>query len=194
MNRMPEYINPPKPPERMGKKQPSELALQKAAGAWCQPETSSKIMDVELATAFAEILDKYLPKQLPIDPIEYRDSFVIIDDTSESNIYECIGTDGGLVWYAEDDYSVPKSVDPGSCIKILPEENQPDLVIMKLRKEFSTQAALLSSKIGEIHKMKALIYEAWVEGWAKAAIGKDVQFEEWIKLKVGDCDDHNPSL
>lgn len=39
-------------------KKPSELALQTVARAWCQPTTSHKQMDVELATAFAEILDE----------------------------------------------------------------------------------------------------------------------------------------
>ena len=39
-------------------KRPSEFSLGKAAQAWCTPQTSSKIMDVELATAFAEILDE----------------------------------------------------------------------------------------------------------------------------------------
>lgn len=36
----------------------SSASLQKAAQAWCTPSTSSKIMDPELATAFADILDK----------------------------------------------------------------------------------------------------------------------------------------
>lgn len=35
----------------------TELARQKAAQAWCKPETSSIEMDVRLAEAFAEILD-----------------------------------------------------------------------------------------------------------------------------------------
>lgn len=35
----------------------SELAIQKAAQAWCTPKTEKKVMDVELAEAFAEILD-----------------------------------------------------------------------------------------------------------------------------------------
>ena len=37
---------------------PSDLSLQKAAQAWCRPNTSSIVMDSELATAFAEILDE----------------------------------------------------------------------------------------------------------------------------------------
>lgn len=36
----------------------SRLSIEKAAQAWCTPETSNKIMDVELAMAFAEILDE----------------------------------------------------------------------------------------------------------------------------------------
>ncbi len=32
------------------------FALQRAAGAWCHPATSHKVMDVELTQAFAEIL------------------------------------------------------------------------------------------------------------------------------------------
>jgi hypothetical protein len=35
----------------------SSAALQKAAQAWCTPRTSNKVMDPELATAFADILD-----------------------------------------------------------------------------------------------------------------------------------------
>ena len=36
----------------------SPVSLQKAAQAWCTPRTSHKVMDIELAVAFAEILDK----------------------------------------------------------------------------------------------------------------------------------------
>jgi hypothetical protein len=36
---------------------PSEYALQRAAQAWCTPKTENKIMDAEIAEAFAEILD-----------------------------------------------------------------------------------------------------------------------------------------
>jgi hypothetical protein len=35
----------------------SSASLQKAAQAWCTPRTSNRIMDPELATAFADILD-----------------------------------------------------------------------------------------------------------------------------------------
>lgn len=35
----------------------SEVALQKAAQAWCTPATSNRVMDPELAEAFADILD-----------------------------------------------------------------------------------------------------------------------------------------
>lgn len=38
----------------------AETALQLAAQAWCTPETSGKEMDVTLATAFADILEKWL--------------------------------------------------------------------------------------------------------------------------------------
>lgn len=37
----------------------SEKSLQKAAQAWCKPSTSEKVMDPELAEAFAEIIDEY---------------------------------------------------------------------------------------------------------------------------------------
>ena len=43
-------------------KNPSELSLQKAASAWCQPNTSSIEMNTELATAFAEIIDEIWSK------------------------------------------------------------------------------------------------------------------------------------
>lgn len=35
----------------------SQLAIGKAAKAWCMPETSSTVMDVKLACEFAKILD-----------------------------------------------------------------------------------------------------------------------------------------
>jgi len=37
----------------------SESARQKAAQAWCKKSTDKKIMDTELAEAFAEIIDEY---------------------------------------------------------------------------------------------------------------------------------------
>ena len=38
------------------RKRRMELALQEAAGAWCEEKTSDKIMDPVLAEAFAKIL------------------------------------------------------------------------------------------------------------------------------------------
>jgi len=38
-------------------KLPSDLAMQRAAQAWCAANTSHKEMDAELCTAFAVILD-----------------------------------------------------------------------------------------------------------------------------------------
>ena len=43
-------------------KKPSELSLGKAAQAWCTEKTSSKVMDEDLAIAFAEILDEIWSK------------------------------------------------------------------------------------------------------------------------------------
>ena len=40
----------------------TNLALQKAAQAWCKETTSHKEMDVELAEAFADILDEIWSK------------------------------------------------------------------------------------------------------------------------------------
>ncbi len=40
--------------------EPSSLARQKAAQAWCTPKTSSIDMDTRLAEAFAKILDEYI--------------------------------------------------------------------------------------------------------------------------------------
>ena len=37
----------------------TEMALGKAAQAWCKIATSGKTMDPELAEAFAEIIDEY---------------------------------------------------------------------------------------------------------------------------------------
>lgn len=37
----------------------SEMAMQYASRAWCQPETSNKEMDVELGAAFAQVLDDW---------------------------------------------------------------------------------------------------------------------------------------
>ena len=45
-------------------KSPSDLSLERAAQAWCTPKTSSKVMDTELAIAFAEILDEVKGKPL----------------------------------------------------------------------------------------------------------------------------------
>ena len=36
----------------------TQLSREKAAQAWCKPTTSNKVMDAELAEAFAEILDE----------------------------------------------------------------------------------------------------------------------------------------
>jgi len=40
----------------------TQLSREKAAQAWCKETTSNKIMDVELAEAFAEILDEIWSK------------------------------------------------------------------------------------------------------------------------------------
>jgi len=42
------------------RKMASELAMQLAAQAWCQDNTSNKEMDPDLAEAFAQILDGWL--------------------------------------------------------------------------------------------------------------------------------------
>ena len=39
-------------------KNPSDLALETAAKAWCTPETRSIVMNKKLAFAFAEIIDQ----------------------------------------------------------------------------------------------------------------------------------------
>jgi hypothetical protein len=36
----------------------SKLSMEKAAQAWCTPKTEKHVMDVEVAEAFAEILDE----------------------------------------------------------------------------------------------------------------------------------------
>lgn len=38
----------------------SEMAMQFAAQAWCQPETSNKEMDSALCMAFAQVLDNWM--------------------------------------------------------------------------------------------------------------------------------------
>lgn len=40
----------------------SQLALEKAAQAWCAPDTSSRVMDAALCYQFAKILDAELWK------------------------------------------------------------------------------------------------------------------------------------
>lgn len=40
----------------------TELSRGKAAQAWCTPKTEKKVMDVELAEAFANILDEIWSK------------------------------------------------------------------------------------------------------------------------------------
>jgi hypothetical protein len=42
------------------REKPSDLALQKAAGAWCREKTKNTEMDVDLATEFAKLLDDYI--------------------------------------------------------------------------------------------------------------------------------------
>lgn len=37
---------------------PSDFAIQKAAGVWCRPELGHKVMDVELATGIAHVIDE----------------------------------------------------------------------------------------------------------------------------------------
>lgn len=37
----------------------TENARHKAAQVWCRPAISAKVVDVELAEAFAEIIDEY---------------------------------------------------------------------------------------------------------------------------------------
>ena len=43
----------------------TQLAREKSAQAWCKPATSDKIFDVELAEAFADILDEVLSDLAP---------------------------------------------------------------------------------------------------------------------------------
>lgn len=43
---------------REGGTMASEWAIEKAAQVWCRPEVEHKEMDVELAMAFAEVLDE----------------------------------------------------------------------------------------------------------------------------------------
>lgn len=38
----------------------SEKAIQVAAQCWCDPRTSDRVMDSELATVFAEKIDAYI--------------------------------------------------------------------------------------------------------------------------------------
>lgn len=40
----------------------SQLSREKAAQAWCTPKTEKKVMDTELAEAFADILDEIWSK------------------------------------------------------------------------------------------------------------------------------------
>jgi len=41
---------------------PTQYALEKAAQCWCDDRTSKTVMNVELATVFAETLDRELDK------------------------------------------------------------------------------------------------------------------------------------
>ncbi len=41
----------------MQTRKPSSAAMMKAGAAWCQPSTSGKIMDTDLAIEFALIID-----------------------------------------------------------------------------------------------------------------------------------------
>ena len=40
----------------------TQLSMEKAAQAWCFPETEKKVMDVQLCMAFAKILDEVWSK------------------------------------------------------------------------------------------------------------------------------------
>ena len=40
----------------------TDLASEKAAQAWCTPKTEKKVLDTELAEAFADILDEIWSK------------------------------------------------------------------------------------------------------------------------------------
>ena len=49
-------------------KKPSDWAIQRAAQAWCQKNTSHKEMDSNLAMAFAVILDEECNKPRYAEP------------------------------------------------------------------------------------------------------------------------------
>ena len=74
----------------------SELAMQFAAQAWCQPETSGKEMDVTLAMAFATVLDNWMEtaSQEARNAAFYRD---LLDQCAQVLGPEAFTSDDGTV-------------------------------------------------------------------------------------------------
>lgn len=74
----------------------SELAMQIAARAWCQPQTSGKVMDTELAESFAELLDNWIDRaaQEARNAEFYRD---LIDQCAQVLGPEAYTSDDGSV-------------------------------------------------------------------------------------------------
>jgi len=74
----------------------SEMAMQFAAQAWCQPETSSKEMDPALCMAFAQVLDNWMEtaSQEARNAAFYRD---LLDQCGQILGKEAFTADDGTV-------------------------------------------------------------------------------------------------
>ncbi len=87
----------------------SELAMQIAARAWCQPLTSGKVMDPELAEVFAELLDNWMDTaaQEARNAEFYRD---LIDQCAQVLGPEAFTADDGTVMQDPVRLKVPELV------------------------------------------------------------------------------------
>lgn len=99
------------------KKMASKRAREKAAQAWCTPETKDKVMDPDLAEAFADILDSLCPesdenhvvlnaRSIAIQEIldmlkEYEDDEVFAIERYCANYHELYGRANGKIIITE---------------------------------------------------------------------------------------------
>ncbi len=87
----------------------SELAMQFAAQAWCQPETSGKEIDPALAMSFATVLDNWMDtaSQEARNAAFYRD---LIDQCAQVLGPEAYTADDGTVMQDPVRLKVPELV------------------------------------------------------------------------------------
>jgi len=62
-----------------------------------------------------EILYKNLKKEVPVEEIKSNDSFIHLPT---NQVFECMGTDEGCIWYEHTDFMELQKFDEGDCEKI----------------------------------------------------------------------------